>query len=90
MHFLVDRSAQLVQNSLMRRINHHLLNEWLVVNGELSREDLASKARIKFHTVKRIIAGEKMPSELEQTAICQATGLKRDELFPVSKQEKSA
>ncbi len=87
---MLDRSAQIVQNSLMRKINHTLLNEWLQVNGELAKEDLASLARIKFHTVKRIIAGEKMPSELEQTAICKATGLKRDELFPASKQEKSA
>ena len=74
----------------MRTVNTQLLNEWLAINGELAREDLASKARIKFHILKRIIAGERMPKELEQMALCKATGYDRDELFPVSKQEKSA
>lgn len=66
----------------MRVINRRLISEWLTINGELAREDLASKARIKFHTLKRILAGERVPSELEQTAICKATGLKKDDLFP--------
>lgn len=74
----------------MRTLNHMLLNEWLRINGELAKEDLASKARIKFHTVKRIVTGEKMPSELEQTAICQATGLSRDDLFPTANREKAS
>lgn len=66
------------------------MNEWLTVNGELSREDLASKARIKFHTVKRIIEGLRMPTELEQTAICRATGLDRDALFPTVESKKES
>lgn len=60
------------------------------MKGELAREDLASLARIRFHTVKRIIEGERMPSELEQTAICSATGLDRDALFPVHENKKES
>lgn len=66
------------------------MNEWLAINGELAREDLASKARIKFHTVKRICAGERMATELEQTAICRATGLGMNELFPVVENKKES
>lgn len=31
-----------------------------------------------------------MASELEQTAICRATGLKRDDLFPIANREKAS
>jgi ribosome-binding protein aMBF1 (putative translation factor) len=74
----------------MRTINTTLFNSWLIAHGDLAKEDLASKARIKFHTVRRIAVGEKMPSELEQIALAKAMEIERDELFPVSKQEKSA
>jgi len=74
----------------MRTTNLDQLNYWLSQNGQLAKEDLAYKARIKFFTLDKIIRGVRMASELEQTAICKATGFKRDELFPASKQEKSA
>ena len=75
---------------VMRKLNTQLLNEWLTINGELSREDLASKSRIKFHTLRRIVTGEKVASELEQIAICRALEMDQDELFPLTKQGKSA
>jgi transcriptional regulator with XRE-family HTH domain len=75
----------------MRTINLDKLKYWLVQNGALAKEDLASKSRIKFYTIGRIIDGKRMPTELEQTAICKATGLTKDELFPtVESKEKSA
>jgi hypothetical protein len=74
----------------MRSFNKQLMDEWLAINGELAREDLASKARIKFHTVKRIVAGERKPTELEQTAICKATGLDREALFPTVERKKES
>ena len=74
----------------MRTMNKKLLNEWITIQGELALEDLASKSRIKFHTVRRIVGGEKMPSELEQTAICKATGFERDDLFPIVQIGKQA
>jgi hypothetical protein len=68
----------------MRTTNLDQLNFWLLQNGQLAKEDLASKSRIKFFTLDKIIRGVRTASDLEQAAICSATGLKRDELFPVA------
>lgn len=74
----------------MRHTNLNQLNFWLVSNGPLAKEDLCHMARIKFFTLDKIARGVRNATEIEQAAICQATGLDRDTLFPVSKQEKSA
>jgi hypothetical protein len=73
----------------MRTINLNALNFWVATNGPLAKEHLASKACIKFHSLKRILEGTRMPTELEQTAICQATGLDKDTLFPVVENKKN-
>ncbi len=67
----------------MRNVNLETLNFWLVSNGPLAKEDLCHMARIKFFTLDKIVRGVRMPTELEQRAICEATGLSREELFPV-------
>lgn len=72
----------------MRNVNLETLHFWLVNNGPLAKEDLCHKARIKFFTLDKIVRGVRMATELEQMAICSATGLKRDELFPVSEAKK--
>ncbi len=74
----------------MRTINLEIFKLWLVIHGELSKEDLAHKSRIRFYTIDRILQGKTMPNELQQIALCKAMDFERDELFPVSKQEKSA
>lgn len=74
----------------MRTTNLDQLNYWLSQNGQLAKEDLAHKARIKFFTLDKIIRGVRMATELEQTAICKATGLKRDDLFPTANREKAS
>lgn len=74
----------------MRTTNFDQLNYWLAQNGQLAKEDLAHKARIKFFTLDRIIRGVRMATELEQTAICLATGLERDDLFPTVNKEKAS
>jgi hypothetical protein len=74
----------------MRTTNLNHLNFWLSQNGPLAKEDLAHEARIKFFTLDKIIRGVRMASELEQTAICRATGLKRDDLFPIANREKAS
>lgn len=74
----------------MRTLNLKLLNDWLEENGPRSKELLAAKAEISSFSVGRILKGEKRPTGPEQIAICLATGIKRDELFPATKQEKSA
>lgn len=74
----------------MRTINFTELNNWIAMNGSLAKEDLASRSRIGFHTINRILRGERMPNELQQRAICKATGLKMDELFPVVENKKES
>ena len=70
----------------MRTTNLELFKNWLAINGDLSREDLAHKSRIKLHTLRRIILGEKRPNELEQMSLARALEVDRDELFPLIKQ----
>jgi hypothetical protein len=71
----------------MRKLNTELLRQWLVINGPLSKEDLAARARIKFFTLERILRGARFATEIEQVAISRVTEIDRDELFPVRKQE---
>jgi hypothetical protein len=72
----------------MRNINLALLHEWLTINGPLAKEDLCHMARIKFFTMDKIVKGLRMPTELEQTAICKATGINRETLFPTVESRK--
>jgi hypothetical protein len=72
----------------MRNVNLDTLKLWLLQNGPLAKEDLASKSRIKFFTLDKIIRGVRRPSELEQIALCKATGLSRDDLFPLDQKTK--
>lgn len=81
---------QSVYTRIMRKLNANLFNSWLIANGELAKEDLASKSRIKFHTVRRIAMGEKMPTELEQIALCKAMEIERDQLFPIFDEKKQS
>lgn len=74
----------------MRKINENLFKSWLIAHGELAKEDLASKARIKFHTVRRIAVGEKAASELEQIALSRAMEIELDQLFPLISETRSA
>jgi hypothetical protein len=74
----------------MRNVNLDTLKFWLVSNGPLAKEDLCHKARIKFFTMDKIVRGMRMPTELEQRAICEATGIPRDQLFPVVENKKQS
>lgn len=74
----------------MRTVNLDKFKSWIICHGELSKEDLASRSRISFYTIDRILQGKTVPSELQQIALCKAMEIERDELFPASKQEKSA
>lgn len=72
----------------MRYINLDALKIWLINNGPLAKEDLCHMARIKFFTLDKIARGVRMPTELEQIALCQATGLDRNDLFPIVLENK--
>lgn len=74
----------------MRTTNLDQINFWLSQNGQLAKEDLAHKARIKFFTLDKIIRGVRVASELEQNAIATAMGISRDELFPVVENKKES
>ena len=74
----------------MRNVNLDALKFWLLKQGPLAKEDLCHMARIKFFTLDKIVRGVRMPTELEQKAICEATGLQRDELFPVCETGKKS
>lgn len=71
-------------------LNRDRLNFWISENGPRGVENLAYKTGIGFYTMRRIVRGEKEPRDPEKLALLQATGLKRDELFTLTKQEKSA
>lgn len=72
----------------MRKIDLVTLNFWLLQQGPRAKEDLASKLGMSFYTLRRILKGEKEPKGPEQIALCQVTGLLKDELFPVCEARK--
>ena len=73
----------------MRTINLPLLKTWIEKrdNGVAA---LAVAAEISPSKVSRILRGEKIPDGPEQKSICEATGLKRDDLFPQIKDNEHA
>ena len=64
------------------KTNTKLLNAWLKANGKRSREELAFKSGIGFHSIVRVILGKKDPTGAEQIAICHVTGIPKELLFP--------
>jgi hypothetical protein len=71
----------------MRKLNLNILSKWLSDNGPLAKEDLCHLARIRFYTLDKILREERKVSELEQIALCNATGFSKDELFPIAKKQ---
>lgn len=73
----------------MRKMNLTLLKSWVSknVNGKAV---LAVKSEMNPSKIGRILRGEKMPDGPEQIALCLATGLSRDELFPVCEATKES
>lgn len=74
----------------MRKLNYDIMKFWLLQRGPLAKEDLCHLTRIKYFTLDKIVRGVKNATELEQTAICKATGFKIDELFPVLENKKES
>lgn len=77
----------------MREFDKNQLDFWATrfetYSGAMA--ELSSKSGIGFYTVRRIFQGKRVPKISEQTAICDATGLKKDDLFPlVEKKKRSA
>jgi hypothetical protein len=70
----------------MRHIDGSKLRAWLEENGEDAKVNLHLKARVSIAWIDKVIAGRynSAPRQITQMAICQATGLKREVLFPLA------
>lgn len=79
-----------VNLSRMRTTNLPLLADWLTKNGAMALVDLSHKTRIQFFTLRKISKGQRKANELEQAAICKATGLDMNALFPRVQSEEKA
>lgn len=73
----------------MRTMNLELLRSWIEKrdNGKVV---LAAAAEMSTSKVSRILRGLKIPDGPEQKSICEATGLKRDDLFPIVEDQEQA
>jgi hypothetical protein len=74
----------------MRETNTMRLIEWAAFCGERNpRRWLADQVGCSISTINRVFGGA-TPGPVKQLKIARATKIGLDELFPVSKQEKSA
>lgn len=67
----------------MRKINKNLIQGF-------KREELCSESGIGYYTMARIIKGQREATKTEQIALCQVTGLKLEDLFPIDQEEEQA
>lgn len=67
----------------MRSVNDKLLSEWLKNNNGIS--GLEKDSGVSLHTIYKMANGyyQSEPKRLTRKAICDATGLMEDDLFPV-------
>lgn len=61
----------------MQTKNLEHLQYWV---SQHSKEELAFKTGIGFHTIGRILRGERVPSKTQRIAIREATGLPEKDL----------
>jgi hypothetical protein len=75
-----------------RKLDRDQFNFW--VSGFKSRQDamvaLSAGSGIGFFVARRIIQGKRDPKTAEQMAICKATGLDINQLFPVVENKKES
>lgn len=57
------------------------LNFWLLQQGPHAVEKLAYEMGIGFYTTRRIVKGQKQPTEPEKLALLKVTGMDRATLF---------
>lgn len=74
----------------MRKLDRDQLQLWIATNGVLAKENLSALSGIGFYTLRRILQNRREPKMCEQLALCHATGLKLDELFPVVENKKES
>jgi hypothetical protein len=74
----------------MRKLNTKYFDEYAAIHGRLWREELSVASKIPFELIDRGFKGKRRFTEVEVDSLCRVLGMSMDELFPVSKQEKSA
>lgn len=74
----------------MRKLNANKLKEYLVIQGKLSKETLAVETGISFFKLERMLLGKRDATKPEMMALCSATGMKIDDLFPIFDEKKEA
>ena len=68
----------------MRQINAKRLQAWLERRGDGALGELEKLSGLSIHTLYKMAAGgyHSSPSRLTRRALCEATGLLEDDLFP--------
>ena len=68
----------------MRQINGKRLKQWIENHGDDAKVRLHLKSRVSLTWIEKVISGryQSVPRQLTQEALCDATGLSLDELFP--------
>jgi DNA-binding Xre family transcriptional regulator len=75
----------------MRKLNAPKLKEYLAIQGKLSKETLAVETGISFFKLERMINGKREATKPEMMALCKATEMDEEDLFPtVISKEKTA
>lgn len=76
---------------MKRRVDEHRLNEWMAKKGPSGLTVLVEETRLSIHTLYRMSAGiyKNEPSPATRKAMCDATGMSEDELFPLQRDQAS-
>ena len=69
----------------IRTTNGQRLKKWLNENGDQSKKDLHLKSGCSVTWIEKVTAGryKSSPRPMTRRALCQATGIAEDELFPL-------
>lgn len=72
------------------KTNLDLLKFWLSQQGKQAKVKLSFDTGISYDTLGRILRGDKDPTKTEQIALCEVTGLDKNELFPIVENKKES
>lgn len=68
----------------MRQVNAKRLRDWLEAQGDGAKVDLHKKSKVSLGWIEKAVSGRYRFSvrEITRAALCEATGLTEEELFP--------
>lgn len=75
----------------MRRIATDRLQSWIEEHGDGALGELEKLTGLSFHTLYKMATGgyRSEPSKATRRLLSKATGLKEDDLFPVTREKAS-